>query len=51
MRYPTVAAADAGGYLLAKRNGAVADSEALVKFKGEGGEFDGAFVDTKPLSR
>lgn len=45
MRYPTVTAADAGSYLVAKRNGAAADSETLIKFKGEGAEFGGSFVD------
>lgn len=45
MRYPTMKASDAGVYLTAKRNGAPADGETLVKFNGDGAEFDDGFVE------
>src|SRR5690606_15786415 len=45
MRYPAVSAPDAGVHLTAKRNGAPADSEGMVKFKGSGPEFDASFVE------
>jgi hypothetical protein len=45
MRYPAMTAADAAVFLTAKRNGAPIDSDALVKFKGSGGEFDSSFVE------
>lgn len=46
MRYPTITAADANTYLVARRSGVQMDVDALVKVHGSGADLDQSFVAT-----